>query len=43
LVRLPVVAPELSFLVVGLADLPLLGRIVEASLEAPQLLLLGDV
>ena len=38
-----VVVPELSLLVVGLADLPLLGRIVEPLLEASQLLFLGDV
>src|ERR1019366_7376197 len=38
-----VLVPELSLLVVGLADLPLLGRIVEPFLEATQLLLFRDV
>ncbi len=42
-VRLSVVAPELSLLIVRLTDLPSLGRIVEARPEAPQLLFLGDV
>jgi hypothetical protein len=43
LVSRDVVVPELSLLVVGLADLPLLGRIVEPLLEATQLLLFRDV
>ena len=43
LVSRRVIVPELSFHVIGLADLPLLGRIVEPFLEATQLLLFGDV
>src|SRR5271157_2131901 len=43
LVSRRVVAPGRSLLVIGLADLPLLGRVVEPVLEALQLLPFGDV
>ncbi len=43
LVSRRVVVPVRSLLVIGLADLPLLGRVVEPILEAFQLLAFGDV
>ena len=43
LVSRRVVVPVGSLLVIGLADLPLLGRVVEPILEAFQLLPFGDV
>ena len=38
-----VIVPKASLLVVGLADLPVLGGIVQPLLEAPELLVLADV
>ena len=38
-----VIAPVLPLFVIGIADLPLPGRIVQALFEPCQLLVLGDV